>query len=413
MIESADQCWARRRVLQVGVAAVPFWLTAAYRLAAQAPPNPKDSRPLPAMRKFTSPVIEEQIALVAGRMSDPELARIFRQCLPNTLDTTVFTGVFEGKPDTYIITGDIDALWLRDSSAQVWPYLAFARQDAKLRMMLEGLVRRHARMVMIDAYANAFTHRRTDPPLKWARADHTEKIAGVAERKWEVDSLCYVIRHAHGFWKATGDVSPYDDTFHKAAWKIVRTFREQQRRGSHGPYSFQRLAENPTDSVPLSGYGNPARPCGLLFSMFRPSDDACIYPLFIPANMFAASELKHLAEMAHAILRDEDLAREALSLSREISEALEIYGAVQHPQRGKIWAYEVDGYGNTLMMDDANAPGLLSLAYLGCCAPDDPVYRSTRRFVLSDANPYFFKGTAAEGLAARISAWTTFGPCQS
>jgi hypothetical protein len=219
---------------------------------------------------------------------------------------------------------------------------------------------------------------------------------GVAERKWEIDSLCYVIRLAHGYWCATGDTSPFDSEWKAAARSILQTFREQQRLTGRGPYSFMRATSNPYDTVPLGGFGNPGRPVGMIFSTFRPSDDSCIYPLFVPANLFAIQSLKQLQELATAV-SDSDLAAESEALRRTVSAAVQKYGIVQHPVFGQIWAYEVDGYGNSLMMDDANAPGLLSLPYLGCCDMRDALYQRTRQFVLSGSNPYFFKGSAAQG----------------
>ena len=304
----------------------------------------------------------------------------------------------DGKPDTYVVTGDIDAMWLRDSSAQVWPYLPLAKEDEKLRELLEGVIRRQARMILLDPYANAFMRDETAAPLSWAVHDKTEHHAGVGERKWEMDSLCYPIRLAHGYWKATGDTRPFDARWKEAAWTIVRTFRTQQRKEGRGPYSFERDSAVPYDTVALSGFGNPARPVGMIFSMFRPSDDACIYPLFVPANLFAVVSLRQLAELAAHVLDDAKLAAEASELAAEVERALEQHGRTHHARVGEIWAYEVDGYGNVLMMDDANAPGLLSLPYLGCCGVDDALYRRTREFVLSASNPYFFRGKAADGV---------------
>jgi hypothetical protein len=203
---------------------------------------------------------------------------------------------------------------------------------------------------------------------------------------------------AHGYWQQTGDTSPFDATWNEAAWTIVRTFRTQQRKGGPGPYSFQRESAAPTDTLPLGGFGNPALPVGMIFSMFRPSDDACIYPLFVPANLFAVVTLRRLAAMAAKILNDTKLAQEATALADEVEHALNQYGKTHHPTLGEIWAYEVDGYGNALMMDDANAPGLMSLSYLGCCPLNDPLYLRTRQFVLSASNPYFFRGKIAEGV---------------
>jgi uncharacterized protein len=357
-----------------------------------------EARPKPADRRFTSTAVEETISTVRGKIGDLNLAVLFSNCFPNTLDTTVYPGSFEGKPDTHVVTGDIDAMWLRDSSAQLWPYVALLKQDAKLRELVEGVIRRQGRMIRLDPYANAFTHHPTDPALSWAVEDKTKHIAGVAERKWEIDSLCYPVRLAHGYWKATGDVEPFDAAWKETGWTILRTFREQQRKDGPGPYSFQRSSPIPTDTVPLSGFGNPARPVGLIYSMFRPSDDACIYPLFVPANLFAVVSLHRLAELANGPLGDAKLATECAALADEVTKALALHGQTDDAKHGRIWAYEVDGYGNVLKMDDANAPGLLSMAYLGSCRIDDLLYRRTRGFALSEDNPYFFRGTAAEGI---------------
>lgn len=332
-----------------------------------------------------------------NRITDPVVADIFERCFPNTLDTTVYPDTFGGKPDTFVITGDIDAMWLRDSAAQVWPYLQFAKEDPRLKMLIEGVVRRHARMVLIDPYANAFMRNSSIPALSWAVHDKTTMLPGVGERKWEVDSLCYVVRLAHGYWQSTGDTAPFDSQWKAAAWKIIGTFKDQQRLHGPGAYSFARMSFVPFDTLPLDGYGNPARPVGMIFSMFRPSDDACIYPFLIPSNLFAVKALEQLSEMATHVLSDDKLASACEDLRTQVVSALTKYGTCHHPEFGTIWAYEVDGYGNALMMDDANAPCLLSLPYLGAANITDPLYQSTRRFGLSAANPYFFKGTAAEG----------------
>jgi uncharacterized protein len=355
-------------------------------------------RPSVSNRKFSSPVIEAYIADVQRQISDPLLKAMFERCFPNTLDTTVSPGVFSGRPDTFVITGDIDAMWLRDSSAQVWPYLPFAKRDASLASLLAGVIRRQARMILIDPYANAFLRSASDRPLSWSVHDKTDMKPGVAERKWEIDSLCFPIRLAHGYWRHTGDARPFDAQWKAAAWKIVETFREQQRLTGKGPYSFMRLTSVTTDTVPLRGYGNPARPVGMIFSMFRPSDDACIYPLYVPGNLFAIRSLEQLKELASQPFGDSRLADACDELVKAVRSGVEQYGKVNHPQFGEIWAFEVDGFGNALMMDDANAPGLLSLAYLQCCDINDPIYQRTRNYVLSPSNPYFFRGKAAEGI---------------
>jgi meiotically up-regulated gene 157 (Mug157) protein len=386
----------RRTVLQGGMAAC--LASALPKPISALDWNIADGRPSAADRKFSSPEIESAISRLRQEIADPVVGSMFERCFPNTLDTTVFPGTFAGYPDTFVITGDIDAMWLRDSSAQVWPYLPFARRDKRLAALIEGVIRRHARMILLDPYANAFIRTTSDPPLSWAVHDQTEMKPGVAERKWEAYSLCYTVRLAHGYWRETGDRKPFDAEWVAAAWKILQTFGEQQRLNGPGPYSFMRQTAAATDTVPLHGYGNPARPVGMIFSMFRPSDDACIYPLFVPANLFAMRTLERVRELASEVIRDDKLASGCTELLTRVGRAVAQYGKVWHPDAGEIWAYEVDGYGNALMMDDANAPGLLSLPYLECCDAADPLYQRTRQFVLSGAKPYFFRGKAAEGV---------------
>ena len=388
---------SRREWMKGAAAAWAIAQTAWGSAGARAAELPH-GRPAKADRRFTSAAVEALIPRIQRGIGDPAVATIFENCFPNTLDTTVTVGAFEGKPDTYVVTGDIDAMWLRDSSAQLWPYLPMAKEDARLRALLEGAIRRQARMILLDPYANAFMRDPSAAPLEWAVNDKTEHRAGVGERKWEVDSLCYPVRLAHGYWRATGDTQPFDGQWKEAAWTIVRTFRTQQRKQGQGPYSFQRAATSPTETCALNGFGNPALPVGMIFSMFRPSDDACIFPLFVPANQFAVASLRQVAELAAKVIGDTRLAGEAESLAAEVERALAQYGTRQHGSLGTIWAYEVDGYGSAALMDDANAPGLLSLGYLGCCRLDDPFYFKTRQFVLSSSNPYFFRGTAAEGV---------------
>jgi len=235
-------------------------------------------------------------------------------------------------------------------------------------------------------------------PLPWSKTDDTEMKPGVGERKWEVDSLCYPVRLAHRYWNETGDTSPFDANWREAMRLVVATLQAQQRKSSRGPYHFQRTSPIPTDTLGGDGYGNPAKPVGLIYSGFRPSDDACIYPLNVPGNFFVVQALLWIAEMFTEIAHDNAAAREASGLATEVKTALGRYATARHPEAGEIWAYEVDGFGNALFMDDANVPSLLGLPYLGCCAVTDPLYQATRRFVLSSANPYFFRGSVAEGI---------------
>jgi len=215
-----------------------------------------------------------------------------------------------------------------------------------------------------------------------------------------VDSLCYPIRLAHGYWKTTGDPSLFDDDWQKAMELIYKTFTEQQRKTTHGSYSFKRLTSTQADTPPGNGYGNPTNPVGLICSVFRPSDDATIFPFLVPSNFFAVQSLRQLAEMEEQIHSNHPFAVKLKTLAGEVETALMKYAVATHLEYGKILAYEVDGFGNQLFMDDANAPSLLSLSYLGCLEPGNELYQNTRRFLLSNNNPYFYQGKAAKGIGS-------------
>ncbi len=352
-------------------------------------------RPVVSKRNFTSEAVEETIMATKAKIKDAKLAWMFENCFPNTLDTTVAFGTKNGKPDTFVITGDIHAMWLRDSSAQVWPYLALAIKDEKLKTLLAGVVHRQTQCILLDPYANAFNKELV--PGEWM-SDKTDMKPGLHERKWEIDSLCYAVRLAYHYWKTTGDISVFDADWKKAIALIVDTFRAQQRKNGLGPYKFERETSRQLDTLSNNGYGRPLKPVGLINSSFRPSDDASTYGFLIPSNLFAVTSLKQLAEISRAVTTDEAFAKSCLSLADEVETAIEKYAVVKHPEYGKVYAYEVDGFGNAIFMDDANVPSLLALPYLGCVDKNDDIYKNTRKLVWSESNPYFFKGKAAEGI---------------
>lgn len=353
-------------------------------------------RPAPADRLFVSRAVEDKIAEVTALLKNPRLAWMFANCFPNTLDTTVHFGKDEnGRWRTFIYTGDIHAMWLRDSGAQVWPYVQLAPQDRHLQSMLAGVINCQFSLICIDPYANAFNDGPTG--TGW-QSDMTKMGPWLHERKWEIDSDCYPIRLAYHYWKVTGDTSVFGDTWLEAIRKILTTFREQQRKDGPGPYRFQRNSPVPTDTQAGYGWGNPVRPVGLIASAFRPSDDATTFLFLVPSNFFAVSSLRKAAEILETVNAQTGLAQECRELADEVEQALRQFATVEHPKYGTIYAYEVDGFGNKLMMDDANVPSLLAMAYLGDVDREDPVYQNTRRFVWSEDNPYFFRGEAAEGI---------------
>lgn len=356
----------------------------------------------PLQRKFTSDAVEALIAEVK-KNTGPELGWMFENCFPNTLDTTVNFEQNSDKPDTYVITGDINAMWLRDSSAQVNPYLPLCKDDKHLSNMVEGLIRRQTKYILLDPYANAF-YKDAHKVSQW-HTDLTDMKPGVHERKWELDSLCYCIRLAYHYWKITGNAVQFDDDWYAAMKLVLTTMRDQQRKNDKGKYRFQRRTETQSDTLPGAGYGNPCKPNGMICSAFRNSDDAAIYLYNIPENLFAVSVLLQLAEILGAIGDKDRLGAECMALAEEVEKATLAWGVVDHQELGKIYAYECDGYGNYLMMEDAGVPGLITIPYLGFGAVTDETYKRTRMFALSQSNPYFFKGSAAEGAGSPHLAW--------
>jgi hypothetical protein len=355
-------------------------------------------RPLKSERNFTSITVEDTIKKVKVVIKDEELAWMFENCFPNTLDTTIDFEIIDGKPDTFVITGDIDAMWLRDSTAQVWPYMPLILKDEKLKLLVKGLINRQVKCVLLDPYANAFYKDKTK--ISHWKSDKTQMLPGIHERKWEVDSLCYVIRLANEYYQITKDTSIFDEDWNKAMRLIVKTFKTEQRKNNESTYIFSRETTSVIDSPPFEGTGRPIKPNGLICSMFRPSDDATMFPYLIPSNIFAVLSLQQLSIIYSEVIKDESFAKECAELASEVDKAIKKYAVAEHLHFGKIYAYEVDGFGNKLFMDDANVPSLMSLAYLGAHQPNDKIYQNTRKFLLSNYNPYFLKGKYAEGQAS-------------
>jgi meiotically up-regulated gene 157 (Mug157) protein len=271
-------------------------------------------------------------------------------------------------------------MWLRDSSAQVWPYLKYVNEDKKLKDLIAGVINRQTKCILIDPYANAFND---GPTGSYWEKDVTDMKPELHERKWEIDSLCYPIRLVYGYWKTTNDISVFDEDWKSAMQLVLKTFKEQQRKDGKGPYSFMRETTWSLDSLPLGGYGNPVNPVGLIVSSFRPSDDATTFSFLVPSNHFAVVSLRQLEEIFVDVVRDKSFANECKSLADEVEEALNQYAIAEHLNFGKIFPYEVDGFGNKLFMDDANVPSLLSLPYLNSTFLDDEVYKNTRKFLFS------------------------------
>ena len=352
-------------------------------------------RPEPADRSARSDAIERRIVAAAARIADPELRRLLEGTLPNTLDTTVIAGGPDERPDTFIVTGDIDAMWLRDSTAQVWPYLRSVVDDPGLDRLVRGVIHRQSDQILLDPYANAFLA--GGQPSEWA-GDETDMRPGIHERKWEPDSLLAFCRLSAGYWNITRSVRPFDHEWRGALELVLRTLRTEQRLDGTSPYRFHRPDGDPTDIVANDGLGAPTRPNGMIHGAFRPSDDASDLPLNVPINLALAAALDAVAPLA-AALEEPSRVTDARALAAEIRAGVARDGTVRDGP-DSIWAYEVDGLGGRVLMDDANAPSLLSLPYFGGCDATDPTYIATRRWVLSPANPWMFQGGVGEGVGS-------------
>lgn len=324
----------------------------------------------------------------------PELMQVFENCYTNTIDKAV-----QKKEDgtVHVITGDIPAMWLRDSAAQMRPYLFLAKENEEIRELIAGVVRRQFKYICIDEYANAFNE--LPNGACWEK-DDPDQDPWVWERKFEVDSLCYPVQMAYLLWKNTGCDSQFDENFFKGIEKIFQVFRTEQFHEEKSVYKFQRKKAWFRDTLSREGKGALVKPgTGLIWSGFRPSDDACTYGYLIPSNMFVVVIMGYLEEMAREVFHDEQLEQNAGRWKEQVREAVEKEGKIDTEEFGTIYAYEADGYGMYQLMDDANVPSLLAMGYLGYPA-DKEAAENTRRFILSDANPFYYKGIKAEGVGS-------------
>ena len=336
----------------------------------------------------------KEVEIKAKETGHPEFAEQFKRSYGDTLKRTMAE-----NPDgtVHVITGDIPAMWLRDSTAQVRPYLYLAARSTKLQELIGGVVQRQFFYLLMDPYANAFNNEPSG--ACWAK-DFDDQNPWVWERKFEIDSLCYPIQLAWLLWKNTGYTAHLDENFRKGVQKILEVFHREQNHEERSEYRFVRNGSFYTDTLSREGKGALTRPdIGLIWSGFRPSDDACTYGYLIPSNMFAVVVLGYLSELAQEVLNDRKLAESAQNLRKEIHKAIEKYGHTKTEEFGEVYAYETDGYGMYHLMDDANVPSLLSIKYLGY-PTDRELAENTRNMILSEANPYYYKGKAASGIGS-------------
>lgn len=322
----------------------------------------------------------------------PELAPLIKQCFLNTIETTVKR---LEDDSIFVITGDIPAMWLRDSAAQIRPYVKYASKDQELCDIIKSIIQKQVSMVCMDPYANAFNERANGQGHK----DNTKLNDHVWERKYEVDSLCAPIYLSYQFWKETGQEDIFDKKYLEMLHNIIEVFTLEQNH-EKSDYFFERYDCPETDTLPKEGKGNPVAYTGMTWSGFRPSDDRCIYGYLIPANMMAVVALTYAEEICRKVYQNEILGENCCKLASDIKKGIEKYGVIHHKKYGKIYAYETDGMGNSVLMDDANSPSLLAIPYLQYKDVSDEIYQNTRKFILSEDNPYYYVGKHARGVGS-------------
>src|ERR1700753_2657418 len=373
-------------------------------------------RPEAGCRTFVSQEVEAAIQRMRGVIKDPDLFRLFENSYPNTLDTAIrWKGVLKDTDEdlTFIITGDIDAMWLRDSANQMQSYLPLlkaSKSNSSLASLYRGVINLQARYLLLAPYCNSFQPPASaNIPLVINTGSTTDSVTPypdpkfVWECKYELDSLASFLQVSSEYYSATKDAAFFAKYNWVKAVKLVLKTAQDMSQGTYGPdgqvlpssYSFQRQTTRATETLANDGIGNPvAGGTNLIRSAFRPSDDATIYQLFIPANMMFARYLGSAADIMAQIKGQQDLAQQLKTYAKTLHNAVMEHGTVNHPKYGKIFAYEVDGFGSANAMDDANIPSLLSPPHLGFVSANDTVYQNTRRFILSASNPYFMRGTA-------------------
>lgn len=372
-------------------------------------------RPVPECRSFVSESVDGLIREMSTRLKDKDLARLFENCVSNTLDTTIKWHDPDG-PQTFVITGDITAMWLRDSTFQLQPYLRFA-SDQNIQRLILGAVQTQASYIIRFPYCNAF-----QPPIRsglsTAPNGQRDQVHPpydprvVFECKYEIDSLSAFLKLSFQYYEMSNDSKMFTAEWLQAVQRILQVLEEQSQpsfdQQTHlwnAPYyTFKRNTDAATETLALGGAGYPVNAnTSLIRSAFRPSDDSTMFQFNIPGNAMLSVELLHLSQLldiAHekGVKGAQAYAKVAKQSSKTIRESIFEHAVFQHPVFGKVFAYEIDGYGSRLFQDDANRPSLLSLPLEAFVDKNDEIYLNTRRMVLnSTGNPYFFDGTQLSG----------------
>lgn len=407
--------------------AVPLLVSAAcpdysqYSTQNHAPFSPGKynlsyQRPAPECRTFVSQGVEDTITRMQAAISDPDLYRLFENAYPNTLDTAIkWKGYASGTDEelTFVITGDINAMWLRDSANQMQSYLLLLNASSSpdsIASLYRGVINLQARYLLTSPYCNSF-----QPPAESGIAPATNGAASqdtvtpqydnqsVFECKYELDSLAAFLEVSSNYYSATRDIS----FFAKYSWvdaiATILNVADAMMTPTYAAngsvltssYTFTRQTTRASETLENNGLGKPTQNgTGLIRSAFRPSDDSTIYQLFIPANMMFSSCLAATSKIMAQLNTSASmaLATKMEGLSGSLHAAIEAHGVVNHPKYGQIYAYEIDGYGGQTIMDDANVPSLLSAPLLSYLSSSSQTYQNTRALILSGDNPYFMRG---------------------
>lgn len=370
-----------------------------------------------------------------ARIHDPDLARLFENTFPSTTDTTVKfhtsgndkgfvrmaggrtsedEGAWEG-PQSFIITGDILASWLRDSTNQLRPYQALAKKDKAIFNLILGAINTQSEYVIESPYCNAFQPPPiSDLPVSANGQDDQVHPAYepnfVFECKYELDSLAHFLALGNDFYEHTGSTDFVNKRWIAALETLLEVLEEQSQptfdpKTGHykkNEYTFQRSTNAGTETLNLKGVGNPLNGgTGLVRSAFRPSDDATILGFFIPANAQMSTELARTAKVLKAVGKS-SLAALVDKWSNSIRSGVMDHGVVHSKKYGDVFAYEVDGFGSSIMMDDANYPSLLALPVMGFVDVKDPIYQNTRKMILEkQGNPYYLSGRQFKGIGGK------------
>lgn len=336
------------------------------------------------------------LQLVREKMAHrPKIVSMFENCYQDTLEKAIRMHPEDGT--AFMLTGDIPAMWLRDSTNQLRPYLLVASENEHVAEIIEGVLKKQFLCILRDPYANAFNEEENGAGHQ---DDITDMKPDIWERKYEIDSLCYPLQLAYLYWKNTGRTAQFNELYLQVAKQIVSLWKTEQYHMEKSPYTFDRLNCEESDTLPCHGKGNPVSYTGMTWSGFRPSDDRCVYGYLVPSNMFAVVVLEYLEEILNAFYDEKEFIEEVRELRSQISEGIEKFGTMETEEFGKVYVYEVDGNGNRHIMDDANVPSLMAMPYFHFCDKEDAVYQNTRKMMLSGANPYYYEGSAAKGIGS-------------